>query len=77
MGAEVRIEPLLRSDLYAADEVFLSGTAAGVVPVGSLDNRELPSQEGELTKTLAQAYRAAVYGEDARYRHWLTPVHSS
>ncbi|KIQ62236.1 branched-chain amino acid aminotransferase [Kitasatospora griseola] len=77
LGAEVRIEPLLRSDLYAADEVFISGTAAGVVPVGSLDNRELPSHEGELTKQLAQAYRAAVHGEDARYRHWLTPVHRS
>ncbi|WP_030459881.1 branched-chain amino acid transaminase [Kitasatospora sp. NRRL B-11411] len=77
LGAEVRIEPLLRSDLYAADEVFLSGTAAGVVPVASLDNRELPSAEGELTKRLAEAYRAAVSGADPRHRHWLTPVHSS
>ncbi|MFJ1755267.1 branched-chain amino acid transaminase [Kitasatospora sp. NPDC088134] len=77
LGAEVRVEPLLRSDLYAADEVFLSGTAAGVVPVASLDNRELPSAEGELTKRLAAAYRAAVSGADARYRHWLTPVQSS
>ncbi|MEV4558945.1 branched-chain amino acid transaminase [Kitasatospora sp. NPDC049285] len=77
LGVEVRVESLLRSDLYAADEVFISGTAAGVVPVASLDDRELPSAEGELTRKLAEAYRAAVSGEDVRYRHWLTPVHSS
>ncbi|WP_407913704.1 branched-chain amino acid transaminase [Kitasatospora sp. NE20-6] len=72
LGVEVRVERLLRSDLYAADEVFVCGTAAGIAPVGSLDDRELPSAPGELTKRLADAYRAAVTGEDSRYAHWLT-----
>ncbi|MFG2823429.1 branched-chain amino acid transaminase [Kitasatospora sp. NPDC048365] len=77
LGVEVRVESLLRSDLYAADEVFVCGTAAGVVPVASLDDRELPSAEGDLTKRLAELYRAAVTGAEPRYAHWLTPVHSS
>ncbi|WP_354640687.1 branched-chain amino acid transaminase [Kitasatospora camelliae] len=74
LGVEVRVERLLRSDLYAADEVFVSGTAAGVVPVRSLDGRELPAARGELTGKLAELYRAVVSGEEPRYRHWLTPV---
>ncbi|GAA2745484.1 branched-chain amino acid transaminase [Kitasatospora cinereorecta] len=77
LGVPVRVENLLRSDLYAADEVFVCGTAAGVVPVASLDGRELPSEEGELTKRLAELYRAATTGGEPRYRRWLTPVHSS
>jgi branched-chain amino acid aminotransferase len=74
LGVEVRVESLLRSDLYAADEVFVCGTAAGVVPVGSVDDRELPSAPGDVTKRLADAYRAAVSGEDPRHRGWLTLV---
>ncbi|GAA4999609.1 hypothetical protein GCM10025734_34140 [Kitasatospora paranensis] len=74
LGVEVRVESLLRSDLYAADEVFVCGTAAGVVPVGSVDDRELPSAPGDVTKRLADAYRAAVSGEDLRHRGWLTLV---
>ncbi|WP_329487831.1 branched-chain amino acid transaminase [Kitasatospora sp. NBC_01246] len=74
LGVPVRVEGLLRSDLYAADEVFLCGTAAGVVPVRSLDDRELPSSPGPVTERLREAYEAAVSGEDPRYRRWLTPV---
>ncbi|MFJ2778904.1 MULTISPECIES: branched-chain amino acid transaminase [unclassified Kitasatospora] len=74
LGVEVRVERLLRSDLYAADEVFVCGTAAGVVPVRSLDDRELPAAPGPLTARLRAAYEAAVSGADPRYRHWLTPV---
>ncbi|MFC9326312.1 branched-chain amino acid transaminase [Kitasatospora sp. NPDC057015] len=74
LGVEVRVENLLRSDLYAADEVFVCGTAAGVVPVHSLDDRELPDAPGDLTKRLADLYEAAVSGAEPRYRGWLTPV---
>lgn len=74
LGVEVRVENLLRSDLYAADEVFISGTAAGVVPVRSLDDRELPAAPGPLTVRLRELYEAAVSGAEPRYRGWLTPV---
>ncbi|MDH6707100.1 branched-subunit amino acid aminotransferase/4-amino-4-deoxychorismate lyase [Kitasatospora sp. MAA19] len=74
LGLPVRVEGLLRSDLYAADELFVCGTAAGVVPVRSLDDRELPTAPGPVTTRLREAYEAAVSGADPRYRHWLTPV---
>ncbi|WP_406198885.1 branched-chain amino acid transaminase [Kitasatospora sp. NBC_01560] len=74
LGVPARVEGLLRSDLYAADEVFLCGTAAGIVPVRSLDDRELPGAPGPVTARLREAYGAAVSGADPRYRHWLTPV---
>ncbi|MFJ8625693.1 branched-chain amino acid transaminase [Kitasatospora sp. NPDC093550] len=74
LGVEVRVEGLLRSDLYAADEVFVCGTAAGVVPVRALDDRALPESPGPVTTRLREAYLAAVTGADPRYRHWLTPV---
>ncbi len=70
----MRVENLLRSDLYAADEVFISGTAAGVVPVRSLDDRELPAAPGPLTVRLGALYEAVVAGAEPRYRKWLTPV---
>ena len=74
LGVEVRVERLLRSDLYAADEVFVCGTAAGIAPVGSVDDREVPRAPGGVTKRLADAYRAAVSGADPRYGRWLTRV---
>ncbi|MFE6056975.1 branched-chain amino acid transaminase [Kitasatospora sp. NPDC056446] len=74
LGVPVRVESLLRSDLYAADELFVCGTAAGIVPVRALDDRALPAAPGPVTTRLREAYRAAVTGADPRYRHWLTPV---
>ncbi|MGW4893424.1 branched-chain amino acid transaminase [Kitasatospora sp. NPDC004240] len=74
LGVPTRVTGLLRSDLYGADEVFVCGTAAGVVAVRSLDDRELPSAPGPLTVRLREAYGAAVSGADPRYRRWLTYV---
>ncbi|MFC4111354.1 branched-chain amino acid transaminase [Nonomuraea zeae] len=73
LGLQVVRRDLLRTDLYAADEVFLCGTAAGIVPVSSVDRRELGGR-GPVTGKLADAYDTAVHGRDPRYRHWLTPV---
>ncbi|MDF2708802.1 MAG: branched-chain amino acid aminotransferase [Nonomuraea muscovyensis] len=73
LGMPVARHDVMRSDLYTADEVFLCGTAAGVVPVRSVDRRELTAP-GPVTSALAAAYEAAAHGRDPRYRHWLTPV---
>ncbi|GCD98137.1 branched-chain amino acid transaminase [Embleya hyalina] len=72
LGIEVRVRNLLRTDLYTAEEVFVTGTAAGVIPVASLDDREVGS--GPITRKLRAAYTAAVTGRDERYEHWLTLV---
>ena len=72
-GIEYRVENLLRSDLYTADEAFLSGTAAEVVPIRSVDDREL-GDPGPITRQIQETYFAAVRGEDDRYKDWLTHV---
>ncbi|QIZ39210.1 branched-chain amino acid aminotransferase [Saccharopolyspora sp. ASAGF58] len=73
LGVTVRRVNLLRSDLYAADEMFLCGTAAEVTPVRSVDNREI-GEPGPVTRKIQDAFTAAVTGADERYRHWLTHV---
>jgi len=74
LGVDYRVENLLRSDLYTADEAFLSGTAAEVVPIRSVDDREL-GDPGPITRQIQETYFAAVRGEDDRYKDWLTHVH--
>ena len=73
VGIEVREDNLLRSDLYLADEAFLTGTAAEVVPIRSVDDREIGNR-GEITRTLQQTYFAAVRGEVEQYKDWLEYV---
>jgi branched-chain amino acid aminotransferase len=72
LGVEVEVGNVLRSDLYTADEVFLTGTAAEVVPVSSVDDRVVgDGVPGPVTRKIQETYRAAVRGELDRYRHWV------
>jgi branched-chain amino acid aminotransferase len=64
-----------RTELYAADEVFLCGTAAEVTPVTQIDHRPIGGgRVGEWTKALAARFRSVARGDDARFSGWLTPV---
>jgi branched-chain amino acid aminotransferase len=69
LGIDYEVAHLLRSDLYTADEAFLSGTAAEVVPIRSVDDREL-GEPGPVTRTIQDTYFAAVKGEVDRYKDW-------
>jgi len=69
LGIECEIVNILRSDLYVADEAFLSGTAAEVVPVRSVDDREI-GDPGPITRKVQEAYFAVVRGEVDRYKEW-------
>ncbi|HEX2850669.1 MAG TPA: branched-chain amino acid transaminase [Acidimicrobiales bacterium] len=69
LGIDIEIGNLLRSDLYTADEGFLSGTAAEVVPIRSVDDREL-GEPGPVTRKIQETYFAAVKGEIDRYKDW-------
>ena len=73
LGVDYRVDNLLRSDLYTADEACLSGTAAEVVPIRSVDDREL-GDPGPITRQIQETYFAAVRGEDDRYKDWLSYV---
>jgi branched-chain amino acid aminotransferase len=69
-GYEVREETLLRTDLYLADEAFLCGTAAEIVPIREVDDREI-GDPGEITRKIQETYFAAVHGQVEKYADWL------
>jgi branched-chain amino acid aminotransferase len=73
LGFEVVEDNVLRTDLYLAKEAFLTGTAAEVVPIRAVDDREL-GRPGPVTKQIQEAYFAAVRGQTDRYKDWLEHV---
>jgi len=75
LGIEVRHEQLIRTDLYLADEAFLTGTAAEVVPIRAVDDRNVGTgRPGPVTTEIQQIYFATVRGEVERYKDWLDHV---
>jgi branched-chain amino acid aminotransferase len=74
LDVPVAQRPLTRGELYLADEVFLTGTAAEIVAVREIDGRPVGDGVGPVTQTLRAAYRDAVHGRDPRFAAWLDPV---
>lgn len=76
VGIEVVERPIARSELYIADEVFMTGTAAEVTPIVEIDNRKIGTGKvGEITKKLQKVFFDAVRGKIEKYRNLLTPVY--
>jgi branched-chain amino acid aminotransferase len=76
LGYEIVERSVARAELYLADEVFLSGTAAELVPVREIDDHPIGTGEpGEVTRVLQSAYDDAIHGRTERYREWLDVVH--
>ncbi len=65
--------PLLRQDLYTADEAFYTGTAAEVVPIRSVDEREIGAP-GPITKQLQDLFFNVVKGKEPKYDRMLDYV---
>jgi branched-chain amino acid aminotransferase len=75
LGYEIVEQALVRSDIYTADEAFLTGTAAEVTPVREVDDRAIGTgTRGPITKEIQQTYFAAVKGEMDKYASWLEHV---
>ena len=75
LGLEVVERRIRRSELYLADELFLTGTAAHITPVGRVDNRPVGSGDvGPVTAELRSIYARAVRGNHPDYLHWCHPV---
>jgi branched-chain amino acid aminotransferase len=72
LGYVVEEANLIRSDLYLADEIFMTGTAAEVTPVRSVDDNEVGV--GPVTLELQKAYLDTVRGRSERWGHWLDRV---
>lgn len=75
LGFEVIERDLARAELYLADEVFMSGTAAELVPVREIDDHVIgDGRPGEVTRAVQRVFDDALHGREERYREWLDPV---
>ncbi|MGL5279308.1 MAG: branched-chain amino acid transaminase [Cetobacterium sp.] len=75
LGVVVKYETLPREFLYLADEIFLTGTAAEITPVSSVDNIKIGcGSRGEITKKIQEEFFKIVEGENEKYSEWLTIV---
>lgn len=72
-GIPVTERRITRDELYIADEVFFTGTAAEVTPVREVDNRSIGNgKRGPITEKLQAAYLKLVKGESGTYPEWLS-----
>jgi branched-chain amino acid aminotransferase len=75
LGYPVDESPISRDELYIADEIFLTGTAAEVTPVREVDNRAIGTGEpGPMTMRLQEAFFHAIKGDKPPHPEWLTFV---
>ncbi len=75
LGLEVEERTIDRTELYRADELFFTGTAAQVAPITRIDDRPIGTGEvGEVTRALQSIYFDVVKNRNPRYSHWCTLV---
>jgi branched-chain amino acid aminotransferase len=75
LGIEVVERDVARGELYLADEIFMTGTAAELTPLREVDDRPVGTGEpGEITRTLSDAFHDALHGRSDRYAEWLDVV---
>jgi branched-chain amino acid aminotransferase len=77
LGLEVVERDIDRTELYTADECFMTGTAAHVTPVVELDRRAIGNgRMGAVTADLVRLYFEIITGKNAKYADWCTPCYS-
>jgi branched-chain amino acid aminotransferase len=75
MGLEVRFETIAREMLYIAEEVFMTGTAAEITPIRSVDRVKVGAgKPGPITQRLQDAFFAITSGRAEDKHGWLTYV---
>jgi branched-chain amino acid aminotransferase len=75
LGLALEERPVERGELYLADEIFLTGTAAQITAVTRIDHRPIGSgQMGSVTSRLRSLFFDVVRGRSPKYRTWCTPV---
>jgi branched-chain amino acid aminotransferase len=76
IGYKVAVREITRSELYIADEVFLSGTAAEITPIISINQNKIGNGKvGIITSDLISDYTDMVMNKNEKYSEWLTPVY--
>jgi len=67
---------IARSELVMSDEIFLTGTAAEITPIISMDSKKIGNgKPGDITKKLMLEYTDIVMNNNDNYSHWLTEVY--
>ena len=75
LGYKVTERNVARAEMYLAEEVFMTGTAAELVPVREIDDHVIGTgSPGEVTRVLQSAFEDAVHGRSQAYREWLDVV---
>jgi branched-chain amino acid aminotransferase len=78
LGVAVEERPIDRSEVYLADELFLTGTAAQITPATRVDHRPIGSgTAGPITKALGTLFSDTVHGRVPRYREWCHGIYEA
>src|SRR5918912_2825193 len=74
LGYALAERPIARAELYMADELFLTGTAAEIIAITNVDGIQIANgREGPVTREIREMYTKVVCGEAKEYLHWLSP----
>ena len=77
MGIEVEERPVSRTELYISDEAFYTGTGAQILPIISIDHRNIGTGKiGKISAELQQVYNDIVRGKVPKYKKWCMEVYS-
>jgi branched-chain amino acid aminotransferase len=74
IGIECKRIEISREELYTSDELFLCGTAAGIIPIREVDGRKIGDGSWPITRRLQTLLEDAVRGRNRKYGHWLDYV---
>lgn len=76
LGIKVVERDITRSELVISDEIFLTGTAAEITPITSMDSKKIRNgKPGDITKKMMSEYTDIVMNKNNDYSHWLTAVY--
>jgi branched-chain amino acid aminotransferase len=74
-GIDIREAPISRDQLYAAEEVFVTGTAAELIAIREIDFRKIGAGKmGPVTRKLQTVFQSVIHGNHPRSKDWLTYV---
>jgi branched-chain amino acid aminotransferase len=78
LGYEVVERDIARGELYTAEEIFMTGTAAELTPIREIDDLPVGSgRPGEITRVIQREFEDALHGRSERYAEWLDPVQAA
>ena len=76
IGHEVIEREITRTELYLSEEIFLTGTAAEITPIISVDDKKIGTGKiGRMTNQIRTVYSDIVMGRNRKYYHWITAVY--